>query len=62
MEELIAAAVSYSYSTQQNENKASDSELYRVSKRKTEPLVTRPALKIHRTEICKLHEGMFPEY
>lgn len=45
MEELIIAAVSSSYSTQQNQNKASDSELYVVSTRKTELLFNYPSFK-----------------
>lgn len=45
MEELIIAAVSSRYSTRQNQNKASDSELCVVSSRKTELLPDHPAFK-----------------
>lgn len=51
MEELIIAAVSSRYSTRQNQNKASDSELCVVSSRKTALLPDHPAFKNTRNRI-----------
>lgn len=59
MEELIIAAVSPSYSSQHNQNKASDRELCGVLSSKIQLFL---ALKIYRSEAWKLLKDKFPEY